>query len=145
MLPERTYGRCAGVAERIGAEVVRTPMGPEGATDVPAMRSAIRPGTGMVQLANPNDPAGAGVSRSEIAALADAVPEGGCLVVDGAYAEFLPDGEDSVELALSGGPVLVARTFSKAYGMAGLRPGATWSAPGRCSSGPKGSGGGTSA
>lgn len=123
VLPERTYGWCAGVAERIGAEVIRTPMGAEGATDVPAMRSAIRPDTGMVYLANPNNPTGAAVSRGEIAALADAVPEGGCLVVDEAYAEFLPDGEDSVELALSGGPVLVARTFSKAYGMAGLRLG----------------------
>lgn len=123
VLPERTYGWCAGVAERIGAEVIRTPMGAEGATDVPAMRSAIRPDTRMVYLANPNNPTGAAVSRAEIVGLAEAVPEGGCLVVDEAYAEFLPEGEDSVEPALSGGPVLVARTFSKAYGMAGLRLG----------------------
>ena len=123
VLPERTYGWCAGVAERIGAEVIRTPMGAEGATDVPAMRSAIRPDTRLVYLANPNNPTGAAVSRAEIVGLAEAVPEGGCLVVDEAYAEFLPEGEDSVEPALSGGPVLVARTFSKAYGMAGLRLG----------------------
>lgn len=123
VLPSRTYGWCAGVADRIGAAVIRAPMGPEGATDLAAMRAAIRPDTRLVYLANPNNPTGAAVSRDGIASLAEAVPDGGCLIVDEAYAEFLPEGEDSVPLALSGGPVIVARTFSKAYGMAGLRLG----------------------
>ena len=119
VLPEITYGWCGGVAASIGAEVIRTPMGPEGTLDVAAMRAAIRPDTRIVYLANPNNPTGAAVSGEEIATLAGAVPEGGILIVDEAYAEFLP--EDAVSLALAGGPVIVARTFSKAYGMAGLR------------------------
>ncbi len=123
VLPEITYGWCDGVAARIGAEVIRTPMGPEGTLDLLAMRAAIRPDTRMVYLANPNNPTGAPISRDDVATLAEAVPEGGILLVDEAYAEFLPDGEDAVPLALSNGPVLVARTFSKAYGMAGLRLG----------------------
>ena len=121
VLPEITYGWCGGVASAIGAEVIRTPMGPEGALDVAAMRAAIRPDTRIVYLANPNNPTGAAVSGDEIATLAEAVPEGGILIVDEAYAEFLP--EDAVAMALAGGPVIVARTFSKAYGMAGLRVG----------------------
>ena len=121
VLPEITYGWCGGVAAAIGAEVIRTPMGPEGALDVAAMRAAIRPDTRIVYLANPNNPTGAAVSGDEIARLAEAVPEGGILIVDEAYAEFLPD--DAVSMALAGGPVLVARTFSKAYGLAGLRIG----------------------
>lgn len=123
VLPEITYGWCAGVAAAIGAEVVRTPMGPEGTVDAAAMRDAIRPDTRIVYLANPNNPTGAAVSRDDVTALADAVPAGGILIVDEAYAEFLPDGDDAISLALAGGPVIVARTFSKAYGMAGLRIG----------------------
>ena len=63
------------------------------------------------------------MSEGDIVSLAEAVPEGGILIVDEAYAEFLPEGGDAVSLALAGGPVIVARTFSKAYGMAGLRIG----------------------
>ena len=123
VLPEITYGWCGGVAEAIGAEVIRTPMGAEGTLDVAAMRAAIRPDTRIVYIANPNNPTGAAVSLDEITAVAEAVPEGGILIVDEAYAEFLPEGEDAVSLSLAGGPVIVARTFSKAYGMAGLRLG----------------------
>ena len=119
VLPEITYGWCGGVAAAIGAEVIRTPMGPEGTLEVAAMRAAIRPDTRIVYVANPNNPTGAVLSREEIASLAEAVPDGGILIVDEAYAEFLP--EDAVSLALTGGPVIVARTFSKAYGLAGLR------------------------
>ena len=123
VLPEITYGWCGGVAAAIGAEVIRTPMGAEGTLDVAAMRAAIRPDTRIVYIANPNNPTGAAVSHDEIVSLAEAVPEGGILIVDEAYAEFLPEGGDAVSLALAGGPVIVARTFSKAYGMAGLRIG----------------------
>ena len=123
VLPEITYGWCGGVAAAIGAEVIRTPMGAEGTLDVAAMRAAIRPDTRIVYIANPNNPTGAPVSHDEIVSLAEAVPEGGILIVDEAYAEFLPEGGDAVSLALAGGPVIVARTFSKAYGMAGLRIG----------------------
>ncbi len=123
VLPEITYGWCGGVAESIGADVIRVPMGPEGRLDMGAMGAAIRPDTRIVYLANPNNPTGAPVSRDEIAALAHGVPDDGILIVDEAYAEFLPDGEDAIPLALADGPVIVARTFSKAYGMAGLRLG----------------------
>ncbi len=123
VLPEITYGWCGGVAEAIGAEVIRTPMGPEGTLDVAAMRSAIRPDTRIVYLANPNNPTGAPVSRADIVSLAERVPDGGILIVDEAYAEFLDEGEDAVSLSMANGPVIVARTFSKAYGMAGLRLG----------------------
>ncbi len=123
VLPEITYGWCGGVAAAIGAEVIHTPMGAEGRLDVAAMRAAIRPDTRIVYVANPNNPTGAPVAHDEIVALAEAVPEGGILIVDEAYAEFLAEGGDAVSLALAGGPVIVARTFSKAYGMAGLRIG----------------------
>ena len=123
VLPETTYGWCGGVAAQIGAEVIRIPMAAEGRVDLAAVRAAIRPDTRIVYLANPNNPTGAAIPRDGIVELASAIPDGGALIVDEAYAEFLDEGEDCVSLAMSGGPVIVARTFSKAYGMAGLRLG----------------------
>ncbi len=122
VLPDPTYGYSAGVAEGIGAEVVRVPLGPLGRVDVAAMKEAMRSDTRMVYIANPNNPTGATLSLSEVRSLALALPREAVLFVDEAYNDFLPD-PGAMELIQAGRPVIVARTFSKAYGMAGLRLG----------------------
>ena len=123
VLPTPSYGWAAGVAETMGRQAIRVPLGPAGVVDTPAMIKAIRPDTRMVYLANPNNPTGAPVKRAEILGLTEALPAGAVLIVDEAYHDFLPKGVSSIDLALEGAPILVLRTFSKAYGLAGLRLG----------------------
>ncbi len=142
MLRETTCGWWGGLAEAIGAEVIRAPMGPEGTLNVVAMRQAIRRDTRIVYLANPNNPTGAPVSRADIVSVAERFSCGGILIVDEAYGEFRDEREDAVSLAVADGPVIVARTFAKATGWRGCGS-ATCSDPVRCSRRPRGSGGAT--
>jgi len=123
VLPTPSYGWSAGVATAMGREVVRVPLASLGRVDVAAMKKALRPDTEMVYLANPNNPTGAPVSRAEIVGLIEAMPKRAVLVVDEAYHDFLPAGDSSLGLVDEGLPILVLRTFSKAYGLAGLRLG----------------------
>jgi histidinol-phosphate aminotransferase len=123
VLPTPSYGYSAGVAETMGRRVIRVPLGPQGTVDTGRLKKAIRRDTRIVYVANPNNPTGAHIPYDEIVALADAVPAGGVLMVDQAYHDFLPDADRTFELVRQGAPVIVLRTFSKAYGMAGLRLG----------------------
>jgi len=122
VLPVPSYGYAAGVAEGIGAKVIRVPLGPLGTVDTTAMKKAIRRNTRIVYLANPNNPTGAVLPLEAIRPLAQALPRDSILFVDEAYNDFLPD-KGAIELVREGMPVLVTRTFSKAHGLAGLRLG----------------------
>ena len=122
VLPVPSYGYAAGVAEGIGAKVIRVPLGPLGTVDTIALKKAIRRNTRIVYLANPNNPTGAVLPLEAIRPLAQALPEDAILFIDEAYNDFLPD-KGAIELVREGMPVLVTRTFSKAHGLAGLRLG----------------------
>ena len=93
--------------------------------DLPAMLDAITPATRLVFVCNPNNPTGTAVRRDELVAFLDAVPDGALVVLDEAYREFVTDPEvpDGVALGRGRDNVAVLRTFSKAYGLAGLRVG----------------------
>ena len=119
VLPSPSYGWSAGVAVSMGREVVRVPLGKLGVVDTAAMKKAVTPDTRIVYIANPNNPTGAPTPHQEITALVEAVPREAVLMVDQAYHDFLPDGDRVFELVREGAPVLVLRTFSKAYGLAG--------------------------
>lgn len=112
------------VARRCGAEPVEAPARAYG-TDVDALLAAVTERTRVVLVANPNNPTGTYLPRAEIARLHAALPAGVLLVLDQAYAEYVaPELDDgSLELAASQPNVLVTRTFSKAYGLAGERVG----------------------
>lgn len=112
------------VARRCGAEPVEAPARDYG-TDVDAMLAAVTPHTRMVIVANPNNPTGTYLPRGEIARLHAGLPADVLLVLDQAYAEYVaPELDDgSLELAANQPNVLVTRTFSKAYGLAGERVG----------------------
>ncbi len=111
-------------ARRCGATPVVVPDRDYG-TDVDALIAHITPHTRVIFIANPNNPTGSFLPRAELARLHAAVPGDVLLVLDQAYAEYVaPQDEDgSLELAASHGNVLVTRTFSKAYGLAGERVG----------------------
>ncbi len=93
--------------------------------DLDAMLDAITPATRLVFVCNPNNPTGTVVRRAELERFLDAVPDGVLVALDEAYHEFVSDPEvpDGVELARERDNVAVLRTFSKAYGLAGLRVG----------------------
>jgi histidinol-phosphate aminotransferase len=107
-----------------GAEVIAAPLAADGAYDLDAVLDAITPRTKLVAVVSPNNPTGAAVGRDDLAAFLDRLPEHVLPALDEAYFEYLPaDGHDGVALARDGRPVVVARTFSKVYGLAGLRVG----------------------
>jgi histidinol-phosphate aminotransferase len=94
--------------------------------DLDALLEAVGPRTKLVYVATPNNPTGTMTSRAELDAYFDRVPEHVLTVLDQAYFEYIeePDYPDAVEEYLKAGRrVLVLRTFSKIYGLAGLRVG----------------------
>jgi histidinol-phosphate aminotransferase len=94
-------------------------------TDVDAILAAIGPRTRIVFLANPNNPTGTYLPESEIARLHQHLPENVLLVLDAAYAEYVRrnDYDPGLGLATRAANVVMTRTFSKIYGLAGLRLG----------------------
>lgn len=111
-------------ARRCGAIPVIAPDADYG-TDVDALLALVSERTRVVFLANPNNPTGTALPRAEIARLHAGLPGEVLLVLDQAYAEYLDAGEDDggLELAAAHRNVLVTRTFSKIYGLAGERIG----------------------
>lgn len=94
-------------------------------TDVDAILAKVTERTKIVFLANPNNPTGTFLPRDEIERLARSLPESVLLVLDAAYAEYVerPDYSAGVELVTKRENVVMTRTFSKIYGLAGLRLG----------------------
>ena len=98
--------------------------------DLPAMLAAITPKTRVVFEANPNNPTGTLVAKEELLRFVERVPEEVLLVMDEAYIEFLDDPADLLPLIRAARPnLLIMRTFSKIFGLAGLRVGYGLAAP----------------
>jgi histidinol-phosphate aminotransferase len=112
-------------AVKMGATPVRVPL-TEHRYDVERILAAVTDRTKIVYLCNPNNPTGTMISRTEVEAYFAGVPDGVLTVLDEAYFEYLeePDYPDGIEEHMKAGRrVLVLRTFSKIYGLAGLRVG----------------------
>ncbi len=112
----------------MGARAVEVPM-PGFRHDLAAMRAAVTPRTRIVYLACPNNPTGTADTEAELIAFARSLPEDVLFVLDQAYAEFQERAPDLRPLISEGRPVLCARTFSKIYGLAGLRVGYGYTRP----------------
>jgi histidinol-phosphate aminotransferase len=112
------------VAKMFGANVITVPAINHG-HDLPAMLKAITPKTRIVFVANPNNPTGTLAPREEVIQFVNDVPDDVLLVMDEAYIEFLDDAVDLVPLIRLGvrKNLILMRTFSKIYGLAGLRVG----------------------
>jgi len=95
------------------------------AHDLDAMADAVTAGTKIVFVANPNNPTGTMNKRAEFDRLMRRIPEGVLVIVDEAYCEYItdPDYPDSMHYLMEGREILILRTFSKIYGLAGLRIG----------------------
>ena len=116
---------------RCGATPVVAPDRDYG-TDVDALLACVTRNTRVVFVANPNNPTGRYIGAEEMARLHAGLPGDVLLVIDQAYGEYLAEGEDDggVALAQAHDNVLVTRTFSKIYGLAGERIGWGFAAPG---------------
>ncbi len=112
------------VAKMLGANVVTAPAKKYG-HDLPAMLRSINSQTRIVFVANPNNPTGTLAPREEVIQFVNEVPDDVLLVMDEAYIEFLNDSVDLVPLIRLGTRknLILMRTFSKIYGLAGLRIG----------------------
>jgi len=107
-----------------GAEVRQAPLAADGAYDLDALAGAVGPRTKLVVVVSPNNPTGAAVERDDLVRFLDGLPTHVLPVVDEAYFEYLPPGgHDAAALVAEGRPMATLRTFSKAYGLAGLRVG----------------------
>jgi histidinol-phosphate aminotransferase len=108
-----------------GAKSVQVPLTPSEDHDLDAMIDAITDRTRLIFVCNPNNPTGNAIRRAELERFLDRVPSDVLVVLDEAYREFIRDTEvpDGVEIYRDRPNVAVLRTFSKAYGLAGLRVG----------------------
>jgi histidinol-phosphate aminotransferase len=107
------------------ATPVRVPLDAGHTHDLEAMAAAVTSRTRMVFVCNPNNPTGTANRRAELDRFLDAVPSDVLVVVDEAYREFVTDPEipDGMDYVRARDNVAILRTFSKAYGLAGLRVG----------------------
>jgi histidinol-phosphate aminotransferase len=108
-----------------GATAVTVPLDERERHDLPAMLEAITVATRLVVVCNPNNPTSTAVALADIAAFLEEVPPHVCTIVDEAYCEFnlLEDPDASVDLLHSHPNLVLLRTFSKVYGLCGLRVG----------------------
>jgi histidinol-phosphate aminotransferase len=123
VVAEPGYEAAALAATFIGAPVVRVPLRKDAAHDLPAMLAVSRKQpVGLFYVCNPNNPTGTVTSRAAIDALVAAAPRDSVVLLDEAYIH-LCDEPRGVDLVRSGKNVVLLRTFSKIFGMAGLRAG----------------------
>ena len=133
--PQKSYvagdpGYEAGgrAAKFIGARAINVPLTKDYAHDVKAMAAA-DPSAGLIYLCNPNNPTGSLTSREDMEWLLANKPAGSILVVDEAYIHIADGASSMVDMAGKDKEIIILRTFSKLYGMAGLRAGAAIGRP----------------
>lgn len=124
------YGQITRVFESFkeagqNTQVIRVPTTGDWVTDLAAMKTAITPRTTLICITNPNNPTGTIVPHDVLERFVDSVPRNIIILVDEAYIHFVrqPGYKDAVDLALTRDNVVVTRTFSKIYGLAGMRIG----------------------
>lgn len=126
MMGDPSFVRYESGGQLADSQVIKVPLDSEWRHDVKAMAAALTFQTRLVFIANPNNPTGTMVSQQEVDWLLTQLPEGCVLILDEAYFEFAegtPDFPNSLDYVRAGAPVVGLRTFSKAYGLAGIRVG----------------------
>jgi histidinol-phosphate aminotransferase len=120
----RSFEAYPPLSDLAGATSVRVPLREE-THDLGSMAAAITPRTRLILVCNPNNPTGTVVGQQQLTAFLDQVPADCLVVLDEAYHEYIRDDAvpDGVEVYRDRPNVAVLRTFSKAYGLAGLRVG----------------------
>ncbi len=127
VFPDSSYPAYGGAASAVRAQARPVALRPDGVCDIEAIAAACTDRTTLVIVCNPNNPTGGMAPTADLRPLIDALPAGALLMVDEAYWEFTDEyahgGCGALAYLECGRPVLVTRTFSKFYGLAGLRVG----------------------
>ena len=125
IISKQSYGLYREVSKIMGGVTKEIPLTEDYTIDIDGLVSMINEKTKMIWLCNPNNPTGTMIAKEDIDKLISALPETGWLILDEAYIEFsdedkIPDGTQYIK---DGKNVVIVRTFSKFYGLAGARMG----------------------
>lgn len=125
IMPWPSFAMYPLVVRGMGARPIQVPLDAELVADVDALAAAVTDRTRLLFLANPNNPTGTSIGREAFERLLARVPERVVIVCDEAYVEFVrrPDFPDAIAAIARRPTLVVLRTFSKVYGLAGLRVG----------------------
>lgn len=126
IVADPTFGALEYYARFTGAPVTKVPLTRELAHDLTAMRARVSPATGLVYLCTPNNPTGTITPRNQVEKFSSDLPARTPVIVDEAYYEYADVSgayPSFIERALGDDRLIVLRTFSKVYGLAGLRLG----------------------
>jgi len=125
LCPDLFWDTTVQYGERQGVGAIRVPLARDMGVDLAAMSAKLDDTVSLVQICNPNNPTGLLIPASDLRAFADTVTPKATLLVDEAYNELTdaPGDNTLIDLARAGRDVIVCRTFSKIYGMAGMRVG----------------------
>jgi histidinol-phosphate/aromatic aminotransferase/cobyric acid decarboxylase-like protein len=121
------FEAAAGTARFIGAKAIAVPLTKTYAHDVRAMAAV--PDAGLIYLCNPNNPTGTLTPRADIEWLVANKPKAAIVLIDEAYIHFSHSARTCLDMVAADKDVVVLRTFSKLYGMAGLRAGVAAARP----------------
>jgi histidinol-phosphate aminotransferase len=122
------YEAGARAATFVGAKSINVPLTKEYTHDVKAMAAA-SPDAGLIYICNPNNPTGTLTPQADIEWLMANKPKGAIVMIDEAYIHITPTAPFNTAMVAAGKDVVILRTFSKIYGMAGLRAGAAIGRP----------------
>jgi histidinol-phosphate aminotransferase len=128
VVAEPGYEAGERAAQFIGARTIRVPLRKDASHDVQAMAQADLE-TGLIYVCNPNNPTGSITRKEDIEYLVANKPRGAIVLLDEAYIHLAHSVEPATSLVAAGKDVIILRTFSKLYGMAGLRAGSALGRP----------------
>jgi histidinol-phosphate aminotransferase len=124
VVADTTYDAVYQYAVNSRADVAKVPLTRDHRHDLDRMADAITAKTGLVFICNPNNPTGTIVTKEEMQRFMNRIPTSVTVLVDEAYSHFAgPEYESAIRYVKEGHNIVVARTFSKAYGLAGMRIG----------------------
>ena len=120
-----SYDDLPSTAEGFGGKWIKVPLTPEFKLDLDAMEAKVDDNTGLVYICNPNNPTATILDTAKLKAFIERVSKKAPVFIDEAYIDYLPDPKAAsmMSTVIAGHNVIVARTFSKLYGFAGLRCG----------------------
>lgn len=120
-----SYNDLAGTAADLGSKIIKVPLTADYKLDLDAMEAKVSANTGLVYICNPNNPTATVVDTAKLKAFCERVSKKAVVFIDEAYIDYMPDPQAASMMSTvkAGQNVIVARTFSKLYGFAGLRCG----------------------
>lgn len=132
VLATPTYDPIAGFAGAQGAEIKAVPLNTRHQHDLDSMLAQIGPSTSLVYICNPNNPTGTITPRKDLEVFLGKIPSNTTVLIDEAYHDYVAKSTDYISFidsSLSDDRIIVVRTFSKIYGLAGLRVGYSVASP----------------